>query len=191
MHHYLSPRLPDALVAKMSSSGSPTPTTASASQTNLFPSSTRSSTPDGNRSTNVYYLVVSSAYACLACARCSSQFLGVLVILLLLAACLAFRAFRIRRRYRTATQIALARGGPLPNDPGNEFWGMGGMAGWTAENTVRIDAGGRRGRKTTRWAKIPILWENEVYEKVSGAEEDLDHGFVGTHFTWCMADCSR
>ena len=68
---------------------------------------------------------------------------------------------------------------------------MGNMAGWTAENTVRIDAGGRRGRKTTRWAKIPILWENEVYEKVSGAEEDLDHGFVGTHFTWCMADYSR
>jgi len=129
----------------------------------------------------VYYLVVSPTHRLNVRSKCSPQFLGVLVILLLLAACLAFRAFRIRRRYRTATQIALARGGPLPTEPGNEFWGMGGMAGWNAENTVRIDAGGRRGRgKTTRWAKIPILWENEVYEKVPGEEEDLEDGLVGT-----------
>lgn len=70
-----------------------------------------------------------------------------LVILLLLAACLAFRAFRIRRRYRTATQLALARGGPLPVDPHAEFWGL--------RPPPPVE-------KSKKLGKVPILWENEV-----------------------------
>ena len=91
-----------------------------------------------------YKRLLSSGRSCFRCIL--MQFLGVLVILLLLAACLAIRAFRIRRRYRTATQLALARGGPLPIDPHAEFWGL---------TPVRVE-------REVKRKKIPILWESEV-----------------------------
>jgi hypothetical protein len=54
----------------------------------------------------------------------------------MLAACLAFRAFRMRRRYRTATQIALARGDPLPMQLRDDYWGLAGLPGFPGTDGV-------------------------------------------------------
>jgi len=88
----------------------------------------------------------------------------VLVIILMLAACLAFRAFRMRRRYRTATQIALARGDPLPTQLRDDYWGLAGLPGFihgTDGGGAGVITGESRGKKGT-WTKIPILEEAEV-----------------------------
>lgn len=88
-----------------------------------------------------------------------------LVIILLLAACLAFRAFRMRRRYRTATQIALARGDPLPMQLRDDYWGLAGLPGFNngsdATGAGGVITGDRGGKKGT-WTKIPILEEAEA-----------------------------
>ncbi|EIW66245.1 hypothetical protein TREMEDRAFT_65516 [Tremella mesenterica DSM 1558] len=128
-----------------SSSGSGTNT-----NTALFPTSSSSnpSNPPGD-GPNVYYLV----------------FLGVLVVLLCMAACLGFRAFRLRRRYQSATQRAIARGDPLP-DVRDDYWGLGGLSAWTQEGLDRLTnspgteewAVRRDGRKT-KWDRIPRLSE--------------------------------
>ena len=80
-----------------------------------------------------------------------------------MAACLALRAFRMRRRYRTATQLAIARGDPLPNMR-DDYWGLGRLSVWTSDGRDAIDGedmdvwkgNGRRGEK------IPEMWEAEV-----------------------------
>jgi hypothetical protein len=82
----------------------------------------------------------------------------------MLAACLAFRAFRMRRRYRTATQIALARGDPLPMQLRDDYWGLAGLPGFihgTDGGGAGVITGESRGKKGT-WTKIPILEEAEV-----------------------------
>jgi len=81
----------------------------------------------------------------------------------MLAACLAFRAFRMRRRYRTATQIALARGDPLPMQLRDDYWGLAGLPGFTngSDTVGGVMTGDRAGKKGT-WTKIPILEEAEV-----------------------------
>jgi len=81
----------------------------------------------------------------------------------MLAACLAFRAFRMRRRYRTATQIALARGDPLPMQLRDDYWGLAGLPGFTngTDTVGGVMTGDRAGKKGT-WTKIPILEEAEV-----------------------------
>ena len=66
--------------------------------------------------------------------------------------------------------MALARGGPLPDDPRSEFWGLGGFPGWFPDGERIETADGRAGRKgKSRWQKIPILWENEVEEEDENA----------------------
>ena len=72
--------------------------------------------------------------------RCR-QFLGVLVIIVLFAACLAYRAYRIRRRYRTAAQLAIARGEPVPTLGRDDYWGLAGLSAWTPEGLDRLGAG--------------------------------------------------
>lgn len=104
------------------------------------------------------------------------QFLGVLVVLLVIAATLSFRAFRIRRRYRSAAQLALMRGEALPPRGHDDYWGFGTM-GWRAmpageggDEVDRILNRDGRGGKKGPWSKIPELREVEVDQK--GAEGD-------------------
>jgi hypothetical protein len=135
--------------------------------TNLFPTTTagRSDSVGGPGSANVYYLVVGHPLYPSVLFMLTNQFLGVLVIILLLAACLAFRAFRMRRRYRTATQIALARGDPLPMQLRDDYWGLAGLPGFN-NGTETTGAGGLitgdRGGKKGTWTKIPVLEEAEA-----------------------------
>ncbi|WVF67892.1 hypothetical protein IAT40_002653 [Kwoniella sp. CBS 6097] len=131
-----------------------TPTTASdsgstSSTQGLFP--TQANAGDNrNRGPNVYYLV----------------FLGILVILMMIAGCLAIRAIRVRRRYRTATQLALARGDPIPG--GEAYWGLGGIGGWTPDGFDRLGNVERELRRRERDKKnkmpVPVLFESEVHQ---------------------------
>ena len=86
---------------------------------------------------------------------------------MLLAAFLALRAFRMRQRFRTATQQAIARGDPLPPGPlgRDEYWGLGSFSGWTPDGNNRLGpfaAQEERARQLRRWAKVPSLSEAEV-----------------------------
>lgn len=143
-----------------SSTDSPSPTSTN-TYSDLFPTASSSSSSDGSKSSpNVYYLV----------------FLGVLVVLLGMAACLGYRAFRIRRRFRTATQRAIARGDPLP-DVRDEYWGLGGLSAWTTDGFDRWNSRGleeaaaaaRGERKKNRWRRIP-----ELHEAVAEGEKDTE-----------------
>ncbi|RSH87020.1 hypothetical protein EHS25_003508 [Saitozyma podzolica] len=145
-------------------SSSSTATTDTASATNLFPTTTASSASSSSSSSQnptVYYFV----------------FLGVLVILLCVAACLAYRAYRMRRRYRTARQMAIARGEPFMAGR-EDYWGLGGLSGWTSEGADRLAVeraameweARRLGRKG-RWEKTPALWESEVGDKEDQAKD--------------------
>ncbi|WVQ86115.1 hypothetical protein IAT38_008283 [Cryptococcus sp. DSM 104549] len=139
---------------------------ATSSYSDLFPTSSgNSSADDGSKaktSTNVYYLV----------------FLGVLVILMLIALCLTVRAMRMRRRYRTATQIALSRGEPIPDTMREDFWGFGGLTGWTSDGWDRFGAV-RPGDETRRdkkpkWERVPVLKEAEVEKEKVETENVWD-----------------
>lgn len=71
----------------------------------------------------------------------------------------------MRRRYRTATQIALARGDPLPMQLRDDYWGLAGLPGFNngsdATGAGGVITGDRGGKKGT-WTKIPILEEAEA-----------------------------
>jgi len=72
----------------------------------------------------------------------------------------------MRRRYRTATQLAIARGEPIPNMQ-DDYWGLGRLSGWTPEGFDRfggVDALGRAG-EGRMWEKIPEMYEAEVEEE--------------------------
>lgn len=102
-----------------------------------------------------------------------------MVVLLLLAACLAYRAFRLRRRYRTATQLAIARGEMLPPDIRRDYWGLGGLSAWTSDGVDRLgmplnDDIRSRGPKG-KWQRIPKLWD-AVVEDDSDVEDELASG---------------
>lgn len=102
-----------------------------------------------------------------------------MVVLLLLAACLAYRAFRLRRRYRTATQLAIARGEMLPPDIRRDYWGLGGLSAWTSDGVDRLgmplnDDIRSRGPKG-KWQRIPKLWD-AVVEDDSDVEGELASG---------------
>ncbi|WVO17348.1 hypothetical protein L204_105040 [Cryptococcus depauperatus] len=142
--------------------------TTTSSNSGLFPTSNPTSSPNSGEdkaknSTNVYYLV----------------FLGVLVILMCIALCLAVRAMRMRRRYRTAARHALERGEAVPDTIREDFWGLGGLAGWNSDGwdrlgMVRIDNQLKEGDK--KWDKLPVLVEAEAEkEKVQDGElwEDI------------------
>jgi hypothetical protein len=193
----LRPRLRRNLGGDPMSSSS-TPTTDTASATNLFPTNTASSASSSSSSSQnptVYYFVVSDDNTHSGLARCCAfppypltrQFLGVLVILLCVAACLAYRAYRMRRRYRTARQMAIARGEPFMAGR-EDYWGLGGLSGWTSEGADRLAVeraameweARRLGRKG-RWEKTPALWESEVGDKEDQAK-DLEDALVSARF---------
>lgn len=98
------------------------------------------------------------------------QLLGVLIVLIALAALLTYRGQRMRRRYRTAHQLALERGDPPPwwntSDSPN-IW----VAGFGRNPPGPMDQwatmGGRR--RERRWVRIPVLWD------VVAEREPKDH----------------
>lgn len=112
-----------------------------------------------------------------------AQFLGVLLALIVLAAALTYRSYRIRRRYRTATQLAIARGDPIPPGIGwwggdDDLWGLG-VLRHPPGPLDRWAAVGRGPRRDRRWMPIPVLYdavpedEKEVVEdKGKGVEVD-------------------
>jgi hypothetical protein len=97
------------------------------------------------------------------------------VIILLLAACLAFRAFRMRRRYRTATQLAIARGDPLPMQLRDDYWGLAGLPGFNngSDGTTAAVITGDRGGKKGRWERVPKLEEVETMGQADERREEL------------------
>lgn len=112
---------------------------------------------DGGPKPDVYYLVVSTVVVLL-----TVQLLGILVVLIIFAALLTLRGHRMRRRYRTATQIAIARGDPVSwwhtDNPGvhdvlyqsHVGPAPGPLGDWAA-------IGGKRRQR--RWVRIPVLWD--------------------------------
>jgi hypothetical protein len=103
----------------------------------------------------------------------------------MLAACLAFRAIRLRRRYRSAHQQAIANGEilhPLQyhgfgNGRGSreEFWGFGGLAAWAADGSDRFGPPTPGVKvKREKFGKTPVLWEAEVEDKVDPFEDTPD-----------------
>ncbi|WVW80581.1 hypothetical protein I302_102567 [Kwoniella bestiolae CBS 10118] len=141
-------------------------TATESSTRGLFPTQSGSrGSADNDRpgSPNVYYLV----------------FLGILVVLLILAGCLALRAVRMRRRYRTATQIALARGEPIPSPGMDPYWRLAGLATWTSEGFDRLgniegELNRRRERERER-EKLkmkPGIWDCVVWENENGLHQE-------------------
>ncbi|WVR08734.1 hypothetical protein IAU60_005792 [Kwoniella sp. DSM 27419] len=116
----------------------------------LFPTQSQGQSNRGG-GPNVYYLV----------------FLGILVVLMVIAGCFALKGVRARRRYRTATQLALARGDPLP--AGATYWGLGGM-GWNGDAIEREE----RRRRDRKKVPVPVMYENEVVklDDEAGWKED-------------------
>ncbi|WWC92451.1 uncharacterized protein L201_007409 [Kwoniella dendrophila CBS 6074] len=139
--------------------------TTSSDTRGLFPTQTRQSNNDNNNkagSPNVYYLV----------------FLGILVVLLVLAGCLALRAIRMRRRYRTATQIALSRGDPLPVFPNSgtldNYWGI---TAFDRLSGFQNDQNQRRREREADKAKLklkPRIYDNLVYNYKDAKSGDYD-----------------
>ena len=79
----------------------------------------------------------------------------------------------MRQRYRTATQLAIARGDPLPPMDQGEYWGLGGFSAWTANGADRFGVPGMEGRRSgaKTWVRVPVLEEAEV-EDEKGVEWD-------------------
>lgn len=81
----------------------------------------------------------------------------------------------MRRRYRTATQLAIARGDPLPVHLRDDYWGLTGLSAFTHGN-VEPPAGGitgDRGGKKGRWDRIPKLEEAELAGQAPERNEEL------------------
>jgi hypothetical protein len=88
-----------------------------------------------------------------------AQFLGVLLALIILAAALTLRSYRMRARYRTQTQLAIARGdAPTGSWWGDDVWGIP-WVGWAPVRSSR----------ERRWMPIPVL-----YDAVPEPEKDLE-----------------
>lgn len=85
----------------------------------------------------------------------------------------------MRRRYRTATQLAIARGDPLPIHLRDEYWGLAGLPGFgngggggqgtTAGGAITGDRGGKKGK----WDRVPRLEEAETMGKAAERNEEL------------------
>lgn len=113
------------------------------------------------------------------------QFLGILGALVVLACLLTVRSYRLRRQYRSAAQLAIARGEPFPPDwwqqqrqptPADELWGGGIYTGGPPPGPLSEWAivGGRAphgGRRERRWVRIPVLWDAKPVPEV---EEEVD-----------------
>lgn len=67
-----------------------------------------------------------------------------------------------------------------------DYWGLGGLSGWTSEGADRLAVeraameweARRLGRKG-RWEKTPALWESEVGDKDDQAK-DLEEALVSS-----------
>lgn len=81
----------------------------------------------------------------------------------------------MRRRYRQATRMALARGEVVPDTIREDFWGLGGLAGWTSDGWDRFAAvrPGEQGQKEKKWDKMPILVEVEAMKEAELGTGDL------------------
>lgn len=112
-----------------------------------------------------------------------AQFLGVLLALIVIAAGLTYRSYRMRRRYRTATQMAIARGDPMPSN----WWGVDddlfSLGVWRGAPGPldRWAAVGRPGaRRDRRWMPIPVLYDAvpkvEKEEESKGKEAEAEEG---------------
>ncbi len=79
----------------------------------------------------------------------------------------------MRRRYRTATQLAIARGEPPPNMR-DDYWGLGRLSAWPPDglDTFGMVPGmeGMYGRGERRIRK-PEMWEAEVDGKAEWDQE--------------------
>ncbi|KAK6906277.1 hypothetical protein L486_06158 [Kwoniella mangroviensis CBS 10435] len=148
--------------------GTATESGEASSTRGLFPTQSGSrgnSNDDRAGSPNVYYLV----------------FLGILVLFLILAGCLALRAVRMRRRYRTATQIALARGEPIPQPVIDPYWRLAGLTTWTSEGFDRLgnlesEMNRRRERERDK-EKLklkPKIYDCVVWENENRLQDGLD-----------------
>jgi hypothetical protein len=74
----------------------------------------------------------------------------------------------MRRRFRTATQLAIARGEPLPPDMREDYWGLGRLSGWTPQGLDRFGPAGLGGilkEGAGRWQSVPKLYEAVIDEK--------------------------
>jgi hypothetical protein len=90
----------------------------------------------------------------------------------------------MRRRFRTATQLAIARGEPLPHDMREDYWGLGRLSGWTPQGLDRFGQVGLAGvlKEGGKWKSIPVLYEAVVEE----ADEDWTLLKVGPTVTPLM-----
>ena len=82
----------------------------------------------------------------------------------------------MRRRYRTATQLAIARGDPLPVHLRDDYWGLTGLPGFTVNSGNEAPAGaitGDRGGKKGRWDRIPKLEEAELAGLAANRNDEL------------------
>ena len=81
----------------------------------------------------------------------------------------------MRRRYRTATQLAIARGDPLPVHLRDDYWGLTGLPRFTNGGGNESPAGitGDRGGKKGRWDRIPKLEEAELAGKAAERNDEL------------------
>jgi hypothetical protein len=162
---------------------------ATSTYSELFPTPSTSSTSSGiypgggGAASNVYYLVVSPGICNPAIELTPIvQFVGILLVLLILAACLAYRAYRMRRRFRTATQLAIARGEPLPANMREDYWGLGRLSGWTPQGLDRFGPAGLGGllrENGGRWKSIPVLYEAIIEEREGKGGDVWDEIQVG------------
>lgn len=81
----------------------------------------------------------------------------------------------MRRRYRRATRVALARGETVPDTIREDFWGLGGLAGWTSDGWDRFGAvrPGEQAKKEKKWDKMPVLVEAEAMKEAKLGTGDL------------------
>lgn len=81
----------------------------------------------------------------------------------------------MRRRYRTATQLAIARGDPLPVHLRDDYWGLAGLPGFTgaAHETAAGAGGADRGAKKGKWDRIPKLEEAETVGTAGQRSDEL------------------
>lgn len=89
----------------------------------------------------------------------------------------------MRRRYRTATQLAIARGDPLPVHLRDDYWGLTGLPRFATGGGNEAPAGitGDRGGKKGRWDRIPKLEEAELAGKAAERNDELFHDITVSH----------
>jgi hypothetical protein len=70
----------------------------------------------------------------------------------------------MRRRYRSATQMALARGEPLPPGMRNDYWGLAGLSAWTPEGIARTAAAREEETRGRRMLPKPRIHDAQRHD---------------------------